>query len=175
MLKKIGKLFLFLFLLFDVVYADTLNIVSEKYILYNLNENKILVEKDAHIKTNIASLTKIMTIIVSIENIEDYSEEITIELIRPMYLIKENDIVSWCRYNNLEFINCACKFTKKADIDENSSKRKAMKRLIDELRKERKNIDYNIFKSLENINLNNVLGYKKEGKLTTFLDEYDEN
>ena len=97
-----------------------------------------------------------------------------LELIRPMYLIKEHDILSWCKYNNLEFINCACKFTKKTDIDENFSKRKSMKKLINELRKEKKNIDYNIFKSLENINLNNVLGYKKDGKFTSFLDEYND-
>jgi len=97
-----------------------------------------------------------------------------LELIRPMYLIKEHDIISWCKYNNLEFINCACKFTKKTDIDENFSKRKSMKKLINELRKEKKNIDYNIFKSLENINLNNVLGYKKDGRFTSFLDEYNE-
>ena len=97
-----------------------------------------------------------------------------LELIRPMYLIKEHDILSWCKYNNLEFINCACKFTKKANIDETLSKRKEMKKLINNLRKEKKNIDYNIFKSLENINLNNVLGYKDNGKFTSFLDTYDD-
>jgi len=95
-----------------------------------------------------------------------------LELIRPMYLIKEHDILSWCKYNNLEFINCACKFTKKTNIDETLSKRKAMKNLINELRKEKKNIDYNIFKSLENVNLNNILGYKDNGKFTSFLDTY---
>lgn len=95
-----------------------------------------------------------------------------LELIRPMYLIKEHDVLSWCKYNNLEFINCACKFTKKTNIDETLSKRKAMKNLINELRKEKKNIDYNIFKSLENVNLNNILGYKDNGKFTSFLDTY---
>ena len=95
-----------------------------------------------------------------------------LELIRPMYLIKEQDIISWCKYNHLEFINCACKFTKKTNIDETLSKRKEMKKLINNLRKEKKNIDYNIFKSLENINLNNVLGYKDNGKFTSFLDNY---
>lgn len=95
-----------------------------------------------------------------------------IELIRPMYLIKEQDIISWTKYNGLAFINCACKFTQKTEINEEASKRKQMKRLINELRKERKNIDYNIFKSLENINLNTVLGYKIDGKFTSFLDYY---
>ena len=95
-----------------------------------------------------------------------------LELIRPMYLIKEQDIISWTHYNELNFINCACKFTKKSEIDEESSKRKQMKKLIHELRKERKNIDYNIFKSIDNVNLNNVLGYKSDGKFTSFLDNY---
>ena len=97
-----------------------------------------------------------------------------IELIRPMYLIKEQDIIAWTKYNDLKFINCACKFTKKSEIDEDASKRKQMKRLVTELRKERKNIDYNIFKSLDNINLNNILGYKKNGKYISFLDEYND-
>lgn len=95
-----------------------------------------------------------------------------LELIRPMYLIKEQDILSWTKYNDLTFINCACKFTKKSEIDEETSKRKKMKKLVTELRKERKNIDYNIFKSIDNINLNNVLGYKIDGKFTSFLDNY---
>lgn len=78
MLKRTCKIFLFLFLLFEVVYAQDLDLYSDKYILYNLKEDTILMEKDANIETNIASLTKIMTIIVSIENITDYNEEITI-------------------------------------------------------------------------------------------------
>ena len=97
-----------------------------------------------------------------------------LELIRPMYLIKEHDIISWTKYNKLAFINCACKFTKKTTIDEDLSKRKQMKKLINELRKEKKNIDYNIFKSLENINLNNVLGFKDNGNFTSFLDNYED-
>ena len=78
LLKRINKIFLFLFLLFDIIYAQEHDLFSEKYILYNLNENKILMEKDANVQTNIASLTKVMTIIVSIENIEDFNKEITI-------------------------------------------------------------------------------------------------
>jgi len=97
-----------------------------------------------------------------------------LELIRPMYLIREQDIMSWTKYNDLAFINCACKFTKKTEINEDMSKRKQMKKLINELRKEKKNIDYNIFKSLENININNVLGFKKNGKFTSFLDNYED-
>ena len=97
-----------------------------------------------------------------------------IELIRPLYLVKENDIKCWCRKNNLTFLNCACRFTEKNSYeDEQTSKRKEMKELIVELRKKYKNIDYNIFKALDNINLNCVLGYHKNGKRTSFLDEYD--
>jgi len=97
-----------------------------------------------------------------------------LELIRPMYLIREQDIMSWTKYNDLAFINCACKFTKKTEINEDMSKRKQMKKLINKLRKEKNNIDYNIFKSLENINENNVLGYKENGKFTSFLDSYND-
>lgn len=78
MLKRVSKIFLFLFLLFDIIYATELDLFSDKYILYNLNENEVLMEKDANVKTNIASLTKVMTILVSIENIEDFEKEITI-------------------------------------------------------------------------------------------------
>ena len=95
------------------------------------------------------------------------------ELIRPMYLIKENDIISWARFNNLKFLNCACKITERDALDkENLSKRKEIKNMIAELRKQNKNIDYNIFKSLDNINMNCILGYKKDGKYNNFLDTY---
>lgn len=95
-----------------------------------------------------------------------------LELIRPMYLIKESSIISWARYNNLNFLNCACKFTEESKINEDMSKRKEIKHLINNLRKINKDIDYNIFKSLDNINLNCVLGTKKNGKYHSFLDDY---
>lgn len=97
-----------------------------------------------------------------------------LELIRPLYLVKEDSIISWKNYNNLTFLNCACKFTEKIEMnDENVSKRKEMKDLIKTLRKNNKSIDYNIFKALDNINLNCVLGTKKNGVYTSFLDSYD--
>lgn len=97
-----------------------------------------------------------------------------IELIRPLYLIKENSILAWAKYNNLEFINCACKFTERVSLsDEPVSKRKEMKELIKYLRELNPDIDYNIFKSLDNINLNCVLGIKKNGIYKSFMDEYD--
>lgn len=99
-----------------------------------------------------------------------------IELIRPLYLVKEDAIISWKNYNNLTFLNCACKFTERNEMnDENTSKRKEMKELIKTLRKNNKSIDYNIFKALDNINLNCVLGTKKNGVYTSFLNSYDEH
>ena len=97
-----------------------------------------------------------------------------LELIRPMYLIKEDDIIRWAKNCDLTFINCACRFTEDSSHDEGLSKRKEMKRLIDELRKKNKNADFNIFKALDNINLNCVLGTKKDGIYKSFLDDYEE-
>jgi tRNA(Ile)-lysidine synthase TilS/MesJ len=96
-----------------------------------------------------------------------------IELIRPMYLVKEEDVISWTNYNNLTFINCACKFTKESVTDESRSKRKEIKNLIKELKKNNPNVDMNIFTSMSNINLNCVLGYKKGNSKYSFLDDYD--
>lgn len=98
-----------------------------------------------------------------------------LELIRPLFLVKESSIISWKNHNNLSFINCACKFTEKSvKSDEEISKRLEMKKLIDSLRKKNKEIDNNIFKSLNNVNLNCVLGTKKDGIYNSFLDNYDE-
>ena len=99
-----------------------------------------------------------------------------IELIRPLYLVKEASIISWKNFNELTFLNCACKFTEKCAIeDENISKRKEMKELIKEMKKVNKNVDLNVFKALDNINLNCVLGTKKGGIYKSFLDDYDKN
>lgn len=98
------------------------------------------------------------------------------ELIRPMYLIKEEDIISFVNKNNLEFIQCACRFTEniaKSDDGVGDSKREEVKALIKELRKKYKNIDINIFRSVENVNLDTVISYKEEGKVHHFLDDYD--
>ena len=96
-----------------------------------------------------------------------------LELIRPLYLVKEEDIIAWKNYNNLTFLNCACKFTEEASIDEGKSKRKEIKNLIKEIKKVNPNIDNNVFTSLDNINLNCVLGTKTDGKYKSFLDDYD--
>jgi tRNA(Ile)-lysidine synthase TilS/MesJ len=98
-----------------------------------------------------------------------------IDLIRPMYLIKEESVIAWSKYNNIKFINCACKFTlENSGIDEGTSKRKEIKNLIKHLKTKNEDVDYNIFKSLDNVNLNCVLGTKKNGVYDSFLDHYDE-
>jgi len=96
-----------------------------------------------------------------------------LELIRPMYLIKEDDIISWSIYNNLKFLNCACKMTINDNIDEEKSKRKEIKKLIKDLRQKNPYIEFNIFKSMENINLTQILGYKKNNDKYYFLDDYE--
>lgn len=96
-----------------------------------------------------------------------------LELIRPLYLVKEDSVKAWRDYNNLTFLNCACKFTEKCSKKEQDSKRIEMKNLIKELKKTNQNIEHNIFKSLDNVNLNCVLGIKDNGEYKSFLDKYD--
>ena len=96
-----------------------------------------------------------------------------LELIRPLYLVKEESIISWKKYNELTFINCACRFTEGCSlINDGTSKRKEVKELIKNLRKINRNVDYNIFKAMDNVNLNCVLGTKKDGNYKSFLNEY---
>ena len=97
-----------------------------------------------------------------------------LELIRPLYLVKEEDVISWKKFNDLEFLNCACKFTKQNYKEENkTSKRLEIKNLIKQLKEINPDVDYNIFKSMDNINLNCVLGYSKNGKRIEFVDDYE--
>lgn len=93
------------------------------------------------------------------------------ELIRPLYLVREKDIIAWKNYNNLEFINCACRVTEKDT--KKDSKRLEIKLLINELENKNKNVAYNIFKSSENVNIDTVLGIKKDGTKTLFTENYD--
>ena len=96
-----------------------------------------------------------------------------LELIRPMYLVKEEAIKNWRDYNKLKFINCACRFTESCSInDDGTSKRLEMKKLVAKLREINPNVDYNIFKSLDNVNLNCILGTKKDGVYKSFLEDY---
>lgn len=93
------------------------------------------------------------------------------ELIRPMYYIREHDILRWVKSNNLTFLNCACKFTEKENYDK-KSKRKEIKDLISELKKVNPAVDYNIFKSTFDVNLNTILGYHSGDEEKSFLDKY---
>ena len=96
-----------------------------------------------------------------------------LELIRPLYLVKEEDIIAWKNKNELTFLNCACRFTEKQENKEIEGKRKEVKELIKNLRKINPNIDNNIFKSMDNVNLECILGYKKDNKYKSFKDDYD--
>ena len=99
------------------------------------------------------------------------------ELIRPLYLVREDDIKAWRDYNDLRFIQCACKFTDTCTTcnnEENQSKRIEIKNLISELKKTNRFVEGNIFKSVENVNLNTIVAYKKDGVKHNFLDTYDE-
>ena len=94
------------------------------------------------------------------------------ELIRPMYLIRELDILRWCKHNDLEFIRCACKFTEE-DSTEHFSKRREMKELIQEMKKTNPYIEKNIFKSAENVNITQIVSYYNDDEVHHFLDTYD--
>ncbi|MDW5298965.1 MAG: ATP-binding protein [Sedimentibacter sp.] len=97
------------------------------------------------------------------------------ELIRPMYKIREEDIIAWKRYNELQFIKCACRFTENCVLDDNGggSKRQEMKDLIKKLRQGNPSIDTNIFRSIHNINLETIIGYKQGKERHSFLDNYN--
>lgn len=99
------------------------------------------------------------------------------ELIRPLYMVREDDIKAWRDYNDLHFIQCACKFTDTCTTcnnEENRSKRMEIKELIATLKKVNPYVEGNIFKSVENVNLDTVVAYKSKGEKHHFLDTYDE-
>ena len=98
------------------------------------------------------------------------------ELIRPLYYVKEEDIISWKNRNNLEFIQCACSVTEKDAACKNGdygSKREEIKNLIKQLKKVYSNIDINIMRSTQNVNLDTIISYRKGDKFYHFLDNYD--
>ena len=98
-----------------------------------------------------------------------------VDLIRPLYYVHEDAIISWKNYNELTFLNCACKFTEKASLDQDFSKRKEMKELIKTFKDKNKDIDHNIFKALDNVNLECVLGTKKNGEYHSFLEDFEKD
>ena len=98
------------------------------------------------------------------------------ELIRPMYFIRESDICAWRDYNELHFLQCACHFTETCTTchtdGTTSSKRLETKKLIEKLKKDNPFVESNIFRSVENVQLNTIIEYKKDGVRHNFLDEY---
>lgn len=96
------------------------------------------------------------------------------ELIRPLCYVKEADIVAWKNRHNLEFLQCACRFTEDCANQVMESKRQEVKELINELRKKYAKIDMNIYRSAENVNLDTVISYRKGKEIHHFMDEYDE-
>ena len=98
------------------------------------------------------------------------------ELIRPLYLVRADDIKAWRDYNGLNFIQCACKFTDTCTTcnnEENQSKRVEIKELIKTLKQVNPHVESNIFRSVENVNIDTVIAYKQNGVKHNFLDEYD--
>ena len=98
------------------------------------------------------------------------------ELIRPLYCVKEKDIIAWKRYNDLEFIQCACRMTEKMSQSLDgigTSKRQAVKQLIATLAEENSQVPKNIFKAIHAVSLDTMVGYKSAGVEHTFLEWYD--
>lgn len=96
------------------------------------------------------------------------------ELIRPLYLVREAEIIRWKNYNKLNFLQCACRFTEASANYANLSKRMEVKALIAQLEKGNAQVPFNIFRSVHNINLATVIGYTLNGVQHSFLDDYDQ-
>ena len=98
-----------------------------------------------------------------------------LELIRPLFLVHQDDIISWKNNSNLTFLNCACRFTESCTTDPTGtdSKRMEIRNLIKELKKINKDVDHNIFKSMTNVNINCIIGYHDNKEKHTFLEDYD--
>ena len=99
------------------------------------------------------------------------------ELIRPLYCVHEDSIIAWCRSNDLEFIQCACRFTENCTMCDNGgggSKRQEIKTLLKRLRRDNPDIEKSIFNSIHAVSLDTMVGYKSKGVLHSFLDDYDE-
>ena len=95
------------------------------------------------------------------------------ELIRPLYCVHEDDIIAWARYNKLEFIQCACRFTDAEFVSETGgTKRREIKELIRELKKTNPNIEKSIFNSLHRVHLDTFVGFKTKGEFHSFLERY---
>jgi len=97
-----------------------------------------------------------------------------LELIRPLYMVKEESIIKWRDTNDLTFINCACRFSEGCSlINDGTSKRKEVKELIKKMKRVNDHVDQNIFISMHNVNMDCVVGYRKDNQKHSFLEEYD--
>lgn len=99
------------------------------------------------------------------------------ELIRPLYCIHEDDIISWKNYNELKFLQCACRFTENCSLSENEispSARLETKNLIKILKKKNSEVEYHIFKSIHNVNIDTLIGLKHDGEVFDFNEIYDD-
>lgn len=96
------------------------------------------------------------------------------ELIRPLYKVKEKDIINWAEYNSLKFLRCACRFTESSEENEEISKRKEIKALIKEIKKVNNAVDDNLFRSMHNVNISQIVGWRDsdKGEKKTFIDKY---
>ena len=97
------------------------------------------------------------------------------ELIRPLYCVREDDIISWAKYNGLDFIRCACKMTERSAVDVGESKRLEVKQLIKKLREEDENVEKSIFNSIHAVCLDTFPGYKSGGEYHNYLDGYEKD
>lgn len=95
------------------------------------------------------------------------------ELIRPLYYVREHDIMAFSKFHGLKFLNCACKFTERNNNENLTSKRLFVKNLIKELKEDNANIENNIFKSAFNVNLDTLIGYKNKRMTYHFLEDYN--
>ena len=94
-------------------------------------------------------------------------------LIRPLYCVHEDDIIAWMRYNNLKFIQCACRFTEAAAIEHGVSKRQEIKELLRELKKVNPNVETSVFRSIHAVSLDTFVGYKTDGETHSFLERFN--
>ena len=97
------------------------------------------------------------------------------ELIRPLYLVREDEIKRWRDTNGLRFLQCACKFTEACATNETDSKRQEIKRLISRLKNDIPAVEENIFHSIENVNLDKIIRYKDKDGAHYYLDSFDNN
>ncbi len=97
------------------------------------------------------------------------------ELIRPLYRVHEDDIIAWARHHDLQFLQCACRFTEASAVHEELSKRREIKQLLRQLRSENPNIEKSVFNAIHTVNVDTFPGWKSKGAEHSFLERYEDN